>query len=270
MPFPVAAAIAGGASLLGGWFNSNGQNSADEKSRQYALDMYERQKNDNMAMWRMQNDYNDPAAQMERLRKAGLNPNLVYGNGSAVNVSSPIKGGDPQSWQKKNPEWGNMMQNGIGSYQNFAQQEAQTNNLKAQNTLIANQALNVAASTDKIRQGMGFDSDLFPLQKESLMGDISYTKSRWRNEEQKWQYGKQGYENSALESSLRQQLMKSQNIEVQTRIKNLLARTETEELNNNLRRMGINPGDPQWQRIIGQLVFGNDTVKSMLKKIKQL
>lgn len=30
----------------------------------------------------MQNAYNDPSAQMERLKNAGLNPNLVYGNGA--------------------------------------------------------------------------------------------------------------------------------------------------------------------------------------------
>lgn len=38
--------------------------------------------------WREQNLYNAPKAQMERLRAAGLNPNLVYGSGSVTgNVS---------------------------------------------------------------------------------------------------------------------------------------------------------------------------------------
>lgn len=31
--------------------------------------------------WHMQNEYNHPKAQMERLKEAGLNPNLVYGEG---------------------------------------------------------------------------------------------------------------------------------------------------------------------------------------------
>ena len=35
-----------------------------------------------------QNRYNSPIAQMERLRQAGLNPNLVYGNGVEGNQSS--------------------------------------------------------------------------------------------------------------------------------------------------------------------------------------
>lgn len=46
----------------------------------------------NTDMWNLQNAYNDPSAQMERLKKAGLNPNLMYGNGASVsvgNASSP-------------------------------------------------------------------------------------------------------------------------------------------------------------------------------------
>lgn len=35
-------------------------------------------------MWNLQNQYNDPVAQMERLSNAGLNPNLVYGGGNVT------------------------------------------------------------------------------------------------------------------------------------------------------------------------------------------
>lgn len=40
-----------------------------------------------MTMWNAQNAYNTPAAQMERLREAGLNPMLVYGQGAVSNAS---------------------------------------------------------------------------------------------------------------------------------------------------------------------------------------
>lgn len=42
----------------------------------------------NLEMWNLANAYNDPAAQMERLQKAGLNPNLVYGGGNVTGNSS--------------------------------------------------------------------------------------------------------------------------------------------------------------------------------------
>ena len=41
-----------------------------------------------MNMWNLVNAYNDPAAQMERLQKAGLNPNLVYGGGNVTGNAS--------------------------------------------------------------------------------------------------------------------------------------------------------------------------------------
>lgn len=39
-------------------------------------------------MWHMQNMYNDPQAQMARFKNAGLNPHLIYGQGSPGNASS--------------------------------------------------------------------------------------------------------------------------------------------------------------------------------------
>lgn len=42
-----------------------------------------------MQMWNEQNLYNSPAAQMARFKAGGLNPNLIYGQGSAGNASAP-------------------------------------------------------------------------------------------------------------------------------------------------------------------------------------
>jgi len=42
----------------------------------------------NKEMWHLANQYNSPEMQMQRLEKAGLNKNLVYGNGSVVGNTS--------------------------------------------------------------------------------------------------------------------------------------------------------------------------------------
>ena len=55
-------------------------------NREDATTTYNRQ----IEMWNMNNAYNDPSAQMERLRQAGLNPNLVYGNGATTTASAHI------------------------------------------------------------------------------------------------------------------------------------------------------------------------------------
>lgn len=41
-----------------------------------------------MKAWNLANDYNHPINQMERLKAAGLNPNLVYGSGSVAGNTS--------------------------------------------------------------------------------------------------------------------------------------------------------------------------------------
>ena len=54
-------------------------------NRQDATTAYNR----SIEMWNMNNAYNDPSAQMERLKQAGLNPNLVYGGGATTTASAP-------------------------------------------------------------------------------------------------------------------------------------------------------------------------------------
>lgn len=39
-------------------------------------------------MWNMQNEYNSPLEQMKRFESAGLNPNLIYGQGTSGNATS--------------------------------------------------------------------------------------------------------------------------------------------------------------------------------------
>lgn len=42
----------------------------------------------NEYMWNKQNEYNAPAAQMARFKAAGLNPNLIYGQGTPGNATT--------------------------------------------------------------------------------------------------------------------------------------------------------------------------------------
>ena len=49
------------------------------KNRKFTREMYKTQRNDALADWEMQNEYNSPRAQMQRFQEAGLNPNLIYG-----------------------------------------------------------------------------------------------------------------------------------------------------------------------------------------------
>lgn len=83
--------VSAGTGLLNNIFGNAAQKKADKRNFQYSMKMAEFQNQKNVEMWNMQNQYNSPAQQMLRLNEAGLNPNLVYGNGSVTgNTSSHI------------------------------------------------------------------------------------------------------------------------------------------------------------------------------------
>lgn len=65
-------------------YNTQMYNTAVQNNRIDAEMAFDRQKQ----LVDYQNDVNSPAAQIARLRAAGLNPNLVYANGSLTNVAS--------------------------------------------------------------------------------------------------------------------------------------------------------------------------------------
>lgn len=87
--------IQGAGSVLGGLLGYAGQSSANKSNLKATREtneanrlLNERQYEMAQEFWRMNNEYNLPSNQMQRLKTAGLNPNLVYGNGTVVGNSS--------------------------------------------------------------------------------------------------------------------------------------------------------------------------------------
>lgn len=121
----------------------------------------------NLEMWNLQNAYNSPTAQMSRLRQAGLNPNLVYGSGVTGNSSGSAPQYEPVKVQRATMEpyrgWNLGLSDAISTYMAARQNQAQVENMEAQNKLIKEQA-----RTEGIRQGniamstarSGFDLNL--------------------------------------------------------------------------------------------------------------
>lgn len=93
MPIPALAAAAA-MSILDTGSQAGITATQNKRARNFTREMYGKQRNDALADWNMQNEYNSPAAQMLRLREAGLNPNLVYGNGGSVMQSAVMRSSD--------------------------------------------------------------------------------------------------------------------------------------------------------------------------------
>lgn len=71
-----------GSAAVGGLMDGIGSLFTIGAQKRAATTAYKRQKE----FWNMQNAYNTPKAQMERLKAAGLNPALMYGQGNTGNA----------------------------------------------------------------------------------------------------------------------------------------------------------------------------------------
>ena len=101
--------------------------------------------------WKRQAEYSSPVNQMARLKQAGLNPHLVYGNGASVPV-----GNMNQPAQVTAPEIDTDFQSKINAYtenelrkQQTSVQHKQQEVQEAQINLIKAQELNTLTNANK-------------------------------------------------------------------------------------------------------------------------
>lgn len=102
----------------------------------------------NLEMWNKQNAYNTPLAQMQRFKDAGLNPNLIFGQGSNGNASSApeYKAPNLQAYTGRTRDAQMLAQTSMLAL-DMQQKQLQNQNLEAQNANIEAQTANTIAQT---------------------------------------------------------------------------------------------------------------------------
>lgn len=101
-PLIGSALISGASSLLGGMFGSSSQSSANRTNLQIAREtnqmqyqMFQEQNAFNERMYNQMQQYNTPAAQMQRYQEAGINPYIAAGNVQSGNAQSALQSAQP-------------------------------------------------------------------------------------------------------------------------------------------------------------------------------
>lgn len=245
--------IVAGASAIGQGANAYAQGKTNKKTREYNREMYEKQKADNIAQWHMQNEYNHPSAQMARLREAGLNPNLVYGNGADATAQS-IQNATPASWNPKAPEvdLGRMAEGGLSAYYDVQLKQAQVDNVRANTTVAAQDAILKGQMTANAE--MEWNEKNFNLGQKAAVNDyfIEATKENLRKLKIETDY--LGQEKAANLNQLMANIAKTQSDtkHSQASIQAILKDNQLRDLDIWLKKNGINPNDPAILRILGQ------------------
>ena len=142
MAFDWAGLVTGGLSAIG---NAITGGASARKQYQYQSKLMDKQNNFALSMYNMDNRYNSPVMQRARLEEAGLNPNLMYGNGGIPNTSSGAPGSAsgqaPQvDYGKPSEVMSNVMQ--------YALVNAQTDKMNEETRLAAERAESEAISRE--------------------------------------------------------------------------------------------------------------------------
>lgn len=166
MPFPLLipliTAAVGAAGQIG---QAVANRKADKRANQYAIDAQNRANAENERFWNLQNDYNSPNAQMQRLKQAGLNPNLIYGNGATTQAGSVAA-------SKAAPQRSTSNAGAFSQVASTIGQALQNDNLRAQNTLLVqNAALTQAKTASELTKNARGTFDLVQLKR---LKDVAY------------------------------------------------------------------------------------------------
>lgn len=100
----------------------------NKKTNQANMRLAEYQASANEKYLDKMNQYNTPAAQMSRFDQAGLNPNLIYGQGNSGNQSQPARYEAPRVDYRFNPF---DLPQVLGPFQDYQLRSAQIDSIKA-------------------------------------------------------------------------------------------------------------------------------------------
>ena len=213
--------------------------------------------------WKRQAEYNSPVNQMARLKQAGLNPHLVYGNGASVSV-----GNQNQPAQVTAPQIDTDFQSKINAYtenklreQQTSVQQKQLDVMQAQIDNIKAQELNTLTNANQTALNTQFSRDSYNTRLDQLTADLTKTGVQTANVKQ----------NTALQLSQTQLTDKQRlkigseidNIKASTRLTNAKTRTEAIQqallnFEKTLNQMGFTKTDPVYLRMMKS---ATDTVK---------
>ena len=191
----VGGIISGVGSLLGGLGSSAMNNKAVRDTNKANMEIakyqaqWQQQENEkayqrSLNMWNLQNEYNSPTQQMARIRAAGLNPNLVYGNGVTGNSSGSTPQYEPAKFNAPTMQayrgWNLGISDAISQFLAYRTVKAQVDNMEAQNSLIRQQTAteatkqaNIAASTSRSEFDLNMAKELKDVSVSSAIADMN-------------------------------------------------------------------------------------------------
>lgn len=248
----LVALIAALAQMGSGLIARNESKKSAQRNLWNALAISEKEFQQNLQMWHLQNQYNTPGQQMARLQQAGLNPNLVYGSG---NVSGNQSGAPPQYRGRTTDMSYTPLQipDMLSMYQNFAMRQAQINNVKAATEATRTKTVNEAIRTGLLETlgkksifELDRDQQLAPYQVDSAKSASEKARTSVSVEMQRLKNLSVDEQIKILNQAYAQKRLSIQDVELEKK----QAEAVFLKYKNDLREHGIHEGDNILLRMI--------------------
>jgi hypothetical protein len=175
MPTPFAAFLP----LIAQGVSSAAQIFTNQQNKKTALQMYDMQRTDALADWNRQNQYNSPAAQMQRFKDAGLSPHLIYGQ---TNTAPPVRSSSVDTPKAQAPQIDPNAANVPFLALQLQAQEQNIKNMQAQEKLISAQTIKAKSETDWKNYNTGYMKAVEGWRMELLKNQGLLTESKYRTE----------------------------------------------------------------------------------------
>jgi len=207
-----------------------------------------------LEMWNLQNQYNNPSAQMARFADAGLNPNLIYGQGNSGNSATMPKYNAPTvSYDYMPPNIGGV----LSGYQDFKMKQAQIDNVKAQTENTRNRTLTEAARSVLVgtqgaqaQQNLEFGEYVKPYQAAILGGQARSSEAKVQQEWSKVALMNQQQQLQILQKSYLENNIDLQGVQKERQQAQLIFDQQKAEWS----KMGITSSDNVMLRIIVRML----------------
>lgn len=281
--------ISGGSSILGTAIGAISGAVQNKRQREYETGVYNKQRQDALSDWQRQNEYNHPSSQMARLREAGLNPNLVYGSGSAQSPAGMVRSTE----QKVSPRQplglerlGDVGQNLVQTHFNTKLQQLQADQVRAQNTILVNKAAMQGLEAAQISSRTSLNK--FQIENSKRLADASIRKieanileseanTRYKTDEntRRTILTSQSVKESGeriLRSESERALNPTKKAHLEAQIKDIESNVELKKFEAELNKLGMTKGDELWQRLLAKGwgdVTGGMTITEAFSKLWQ-
>lgn len=269
MAVPIIPIIAAIGSIVSSALAARSSRKQAERTNTANLELAKFGYGKDLEMWNRQNAYNDPSAQMARYDAAGLNPNLIYSQGSSGNSASMPRFDTPKADLHFSPF---QMPETLSMYQDFQLRDAQIANVKAMTENTQQRTINeslkewILGITGNVKE---FDltkmKALFPYQLQVQEGESRKVDAKVEQEYQQLMNMRRDELLKLLESYSLEKGLSMQDLQMEgKRADNLFA-----QFRNEWMKMGVTSSDHPLLRMFVRWM-GNDAAPAAPDLIKKL